>query len=322
MASKPVEPDTLLLRMPSLRAVKAFVAAAKYKSFTRAAEALCVSQAAISRQIRELELFLDAPLFMRAGRTVDLTTAGAIFFEAAQLSFINIAQAADRIRNSPSRKHVLTLCCSPAFSALWLSQHLSDFRTQNPDIELNLVTTQHFVNMEPGVIPDIIISKVAEVAAGYKCYALFHDLIYPVCAPAFVQAHPQVATLEGLRDSTLLDLSPVGRSGVAEHVDWGVWLAFHDVDLGDRARDCPPLFHTNDYNLIISMVLTGQGIALGWDHLVGGLVERGLLVRPVPAQVTLHNSCHYLACREDTGYDDACVRVRDWVLAKFAQSVA
>lgn len=79
MLSRHVDPDTLLLRMPSLRAVRAFVAAAKYESFTRAAEALCVSQAAISRQIRELEESLGAQLFMRAGRTVELTAEGKIF---------------------------------------------------------------------------------------------------------------------------------------------------------------------------------------------------------------------------------------------------
>lgn len=319
MTSKHADPDTLLLRMPSLRAVKAFVAAAKYKSFTRAAEALCVSQAAISRQIRELETFLDAPLFMRSGRTVELTAAGAVFFEAAQLSFVNIAQAADRIRNAPLQKHVLTVCCSPAFSALWLSQQLPDFRAKNPDIELNLVTTQNFVNMEPGVIPDIIISKISKAAAGYKNYPLCHDIIYPVCTPAFLEQHPEIATLEGLRDSVLLDLSPIGRAGVAEHVDWGVWLAFQNIDIDERPKDSPPLFHANDYNLIVSMVLTGQGIALGWNQLVGSLVEKGILVRPVEQQVTLRNSLHYLACREDTDYDDACRRVRDWVLSKFTR---
>lgn len=66
---KHVEPDKILVKMPSLRAVKSFVAAAKYQNFTRAAEALCVTQAAISRQIRELEAHLGVELFRRAGRT-------------------------------------------------------------------------------------------------------------------------------------------------------------------------------------------------------------------------------------------------------------
>ena len=319
MLSRHVDPDTLLLRMPSLRAVRAFVAAAKYESFTRAAEALCVSQAAISGQIRELEDSLGAQLFMRAGRTVELTAEGKIFFEAAQLSFVNIAQAAERIRTAPTQKHILTVCCSPAFSALWLSEHLPEFRATNPDIEFNLITTQNFVNMEPGVEPDIIISKIRKVGDGYKSYQLCHDIIYPVFSPAFLDAHPELTSLEGVRDSSLLNLSPYGRSGVAEHVDWGVWLAFLNVDIDERPADCPPIFHANDYNLIMNMVLTHQGVALGWNQLVGAMVERGQLVRPVEHQVTLRNSLHYVACNERTEYEDACRRVRDWILSKFSR---
>ncbi|WP_260961228.1 LysR family transcriptional regulator [Pseudomonas citri] len=317
--SKHVDPDTLLLRMPSLRATRAFVAAAKYQSFTRAAEALCVSQAAISRQIRELEEYLGAQLFMRVGRAVELTAAGSVYFEAAQLSFVNIAQAAERIRSAPTQKPVLTVCCSPAFSALWLSHHLPEFRTNNPDIELNLITTQNFVNMEPGVEPDIIISKITRVGVGYKSYPLCHDIIYPVCSPTYLERHPEISSLEGMRDSSLLDLSPFGRSGVAEHVDWEMWLAFQNVDIDERPAESPPIFHANDYNLIINMVLTHQGIALGWNQLVVGMVEKGLLVRPVEQQVTLRNSLHYLAYKENTEYQDACMRVRDWVLSKFAR---
>lgn len=319
MLNRHADPDTLLMRMPSLRAVKAFVAAAKYASFTRAAEALCVSQAAISRQIRELEEFLGAQLFERVGRTVQLTPAGAIFFEAAQLSFVNIAQAADRIRSAPTQKHVLTICCSPAFSALWFSDHLPEFRANNPDIELNLITTQNFVNREPGVDPDIVISKISNVGEGYKIYPLCHDVIYPVCSTAYLAAHPEIASLEGLRDCALLDLSPYGRAGVAEHVDWSVWLAFQNVDIDERPAASPPVFHANDYNLIINMALTHQGIALGWNQLVSGLVEKGLLVRPLQQQVTLRNSLHYLACRENSNCEEASRRVRDWVLSKFSR---
>lgn len=317
MLGKHADPDTLLLRMPSLRAVKAFVAAAKYESFTRAAEALCVTQAAISRQIRELEAFLGAQLFVRVGRAVELTPAGAIFFEAAQMSFVNIAQAADRIRSTPVHKHVLTLCCSPAFSAFWLSHHLPEFRANNPDIDLNLVATQNFVNMEPGVEPDIIISKIPKVAEGYKSYPLCHDVIYPICTPLFLEQHPDINTLEGIRDAALLNLSPIGRSGVAEHVDWGVWFAFQNIDLDERPACAPPILNANDYSLIINMVLSHQGIALGWNQLVEGMLERGVLVQPVKQRMTLRNSLHYLACREQAVDDEVGGRVRDWILSKF-----
>lgn len=314
--SKHAAPDQTLLKMPSLRAVKCFVAAARYQSFTRAAETLCVTQAAISRQIRELEEHLGTALFERVGRSVELTTAGSIFFDAAQLSFINIAQAATRIRKvyGSTARRTLTLCCSPAFAALWMSHRLPSFFGTNPDIDLTLVTTQNFLSMEPGIYPDIFVTKMSRVRDGYISRPLFHDRIYPVCTPDYLEAHPEIRTLEGLRDGVLLDLSPYGRSQVAEHVDWGVWLAMHHLDIEDRLRKGPHYFNANDYNLLIQMVLNDQGVVLGWDHLVGPLIEQGRLIRPVEQEVELEETRHYLAYREDKADDDALSRFRNWFL--------
>ncbi|TDX22854.1 LysR family transcriptional regulator [Modicisalibacter xianhensis] len=316
--NKHTDPDQTLLKMPSLRAVKSFVAAARYQNFTRAAEALCVTQAAISRQVRELESFLGTPLFNRAGRAVELTRAGSIFFDAAQLSFINIAQAADRIRMDFSNlsRRSLTLCCSPAFSALWMSHRLPSFFSANPDIDLNLVTTQNFLSMEPGVDPDVFITKLSRVRSGYVSLPLFHDVIYPICTPAYLDAHPEISTLNGLRQAVLLNLSPYGRSQVAEHVDWGVWLAIHHLDHKNRSQDGFHYFNANDYNMLIQMVLNSQGVALGWDHLVKPLIEAGRLVRPVQEEVILEETRHYLSYREDKADDETVNLFREWFLAQ------
>lgn len=318
--SKHASPDQTLLKMPSLRAVKCFVAAARYQSFTRAAETLCVTQAAISRQIRELEEHLGTPLFKRIGRSVELTTAGSIFFDAAQLSFINIAQAATRIRKDygSTARPTLTLCCSPAFAALWLSHRLPGFFSANPDIDLNVVTTQNFLATEPGLYPDIFITKMSRVRDGYVSRPLFHDRIYPVCTPVYLEARPEIRTLEGLRDGVLLNLSPYGRSQVAEHVDWSVWLAIHHLDIEDRLRKGPRYFNANDYNLLIQLVLNDQGVALGWDHLVSPLVEQGRLVRPVKEEAVLEETRHYLAYREDKADDTTVSRFRDWFMEQSA----
>ncbi|WP_431024135.1 LysR substrate-binding domain-containing protein [Halomonas sp. H5] len=314
--TKHTDPDQTLLKMPSLRAVKSFVAAARYQNFTRAAEALCVTQAAISRQIRELESHLGTALFKRAGRSVELTTAGSIFFDAAQLSFINIAQAAERIQKNhgSNARRTLTLCCSPAFSALWISPRLPSFFSDNPDIDLNLVTTQNFLSMEPGVNPDIFITKMSRIRDGYVSTPIFHDRIYPVCTPSYLETHPEIRTLEGLRDGLLLNLSPYGRSQVSEHVDWGVWLAIHQLDIEDRPAQGPHFFNANDYSLLIQMVLNDQGVALGWHHLVAPLVEQGRLIRPVEQEVVLEETRHYFAYREDKADDEALSRFRDWFL--------
>lgn len=319
---KQAAPDQTLLRMPSLRAVKCFVAAARYQSFTRAAETLCVTQAAISRQIRELEEHLGMALFERVGRSVELTTAGSVFFDAAQLSFINIAQAAARLRehHGSAARQTLTLCCSPAFSALWMSHRLPGFFSAHPDIDLDLVTTQNFLSMEPGIHPDIFVTKMSRVRDGYVSTPLFHDRIYPVCTPSYLEAHPEIRTLEGLRDAVLLNLSPYGRSQVAEHVDWGVWLAIHHLDIEDRLRRGQRYFNANDYNLLIQMVLDDQGVVLGWDHLVSPFVGQGRLVRPVEQEVVLEETRHYLAHREDKADDDALNRFRDWFLGQAGAS--
>jgi DNA-binding transcriptional LysR family regulator len=314
--SKSATTDQTLLKMPSLRAVKCFVAAARYQSFTRAAETLCVTQAAISRQIKELEEHLGTVLFERVGRSVRLTTAGSIFFDAAQLSFLNIAQAAARIQKDygHSARRTLTLCCSPAFSALWMSHRLPSFFSANPDIDLDLLTTQNFLSMEPGIRPDVFITKMSRVREGYVSLPLFSDRIYPVCTPRYLQEHPEIQTLEGLRHAVLLNLSPYGRSQVAEHVDWGVWLAMHRLDLDEHLSGGAHYFNANDYNLLIQMVLNDQGLALGWDHLVAPLIEKGLLVRPVAHEVALEETRHYLAYREDKAGDDTLVRFRQWFM--------
>lgn len=313
---KHTEPDQTLVKMPSLRAVRSFVAAAKYQNFTRAAEALCVTQAAISRQIRELEIYLGAELFKREGRAVELTAAGSIFFDAVQLSFVNISQAAERIRSKGTTRRVLTLCCSPAFSAHWLAPRLPSFFSTNPDVDLNLITTQNFLSMEPGVRPDIFVTKMAKIHEGYRSYPLMHDVIYPVCTPKYLEEHPEICTLEGLRDTVLLNLSPYGRSQVAEHVDWKVWLGFHDIDLEARSTNGPHYFNANDYTLLIQMVQNHQGVALGWDHLVSQLVAQGLLARPVEQEMVLKDTRHYLAFNEDKEDDEACCRLRDWLLTQ------
>ncbi|MEL0638481.1 LysR family transcriptional regulator [Marinomonas sp. TI.3.20] len=294
---KYVEPDQILVKMPSLRAVKSFVAAAKYQNFTRAAEALCVTQAAISRQIRELEASLGVALFKRAGRAVELTEAGIIFYDAAYLSFVNIAQAAQRIKATEEANKELTICCSPAFSSLWLSSCLPDFISKYPDININIVTTSDFLHIEPGVHPDVFINKIMDPREGYQSIPLFFDLIYPVCSPLFLQKHSEIAELEGLRATQLLNLSPYGRSQVAEHVDWGVWFNSLNPELAIDEK--LQLFNANDYNMIIQMALSHKGVCLGWNHLVAHLVEQGLLVRVGASELSYKEKMHYLTYAEN-----------------------
>ena len=316
--TKSSQPDQALIAMPSFKAMRSFVAAAKYRNFTRAAEALCVTQAAISRQIRELETHLGTELFVRNGREMILTPSGAALFDAAQLSLLNIFQATERIRRQQGDKRTLTLCCSPAVSALWLSRRIKDFFRANPDLDLNIITTQHFLAMEPGIDPDIFITKVFDLRPGYLRIPLFHERVYPVCSPEYLAACPQVITLDGIRRSVLLDLNPYGRAQLAEHVDWDAWFALQSHDWQPPVSQSPHYFSSNDYGLVVQMALDGQGMALGWDHLVRDLVSEGRLVRPVSEELTLSEALQYLIVKEEKAEDPACLRLKDWLIEHFA----
>ena len=155
---------------------------------------------------------------------VRLSADGMVFFDAAQLSFVNISQAAERLRMRNDERQTLTVCCSPAFSALWLRPRLQAFFAAHPDIELRVLATQDFLSMESSVRPDVLITKVTRVRDGYSDVRLFHDTIYPVCSPAYLERRGGFEGLEALREAELLDVSPYGRSQLAEHVDWSVWL--------------------------------------------------------------------------------------------------
>ncbi|MFT2110638.1 LysR family transcriptional regulator [Marinomonas sp. 2405UD68-3] len=312
--AKHVEPDQILVRMPSLRAVKSFVAAAKYQNFTRAAEALCVTQAAISRQIRELESHLGVTLFKRTGRAVELTEAGIIFYDAAHLSFVNIAQAAQRIRNGGEQKHELVICCSPAFSAFWLANRLWRFFSEHPDINVNVVTTNNFLQMETGVRPDIFINKVSDPKEGYHSEPLFFDLIYPVCSPLYLEQHPEINRLSGLLHTTLLNLSPYGRSQIAEHIDWRIWFNIQDSELDFDFESESHVFNANDYSMLIQMALNHQGVSLGWHHLISPMIEQGLLVKVGSLETTFKEKKHFLTYEESKQDNDAFCAFKDWLL--------
>ena len=215
--------DRLLAQMPSLRALRCFVTAARYESFTQAAEVLCVTQAAVSRQIKELEDTLEVALFERTGRHIALTDAGRILYNASYLSIMNIAEAAQAVRRVD--RHALTLCISHTFSALWLSFRLPEFRRRFPDIRLHVMVTEHFMELDDLMEPDVIITKNPPREAEYEVEPLFHDIVYPVCSVPFHERHFHGRTLKplDLLAYPTLSLSLLGRAQVCEHVDGCLW---------------------------------------------------------------------------------------------------
>ncbi len=297
----------------SLRAIKSFLAAASFQNFTTAANALNVTPAAVSKQIRELEDYLGVALFTRGKRIVTLTPDGEMFKDAAQLSLINIHQAADRLRKRLPVKPTLIICCSHAFSALWLHSRLPDFIRQHPDVQLTVLATQNFITLEAGVQPDVVIAKQASLRDDYDSEQLFDDEVFPVCSPTYLQSRPPLTEPSDLLRHDLLDINPYGRSQISEHIDWKVWLALHDVNTS-WCPDMPCIrYASNDYPALVNLTLAHHGLLLGWKHLVEPLLERGELIRPLPQKTVMHNRGHYLSVRRGHATHSACQSFCDWI---------
>ncbi|MBN3785831.1 LysR substrate-binding domain-containing protein [Burkholderia sp. Ac-20353] len=313
MSKKQLFTDRLLAQMPSLRALRCFVTAARYESFTQAAEVLCVTQAAISRQIKELEDSLDVALFERTGRHIALTDAGRILYNASYLSIMNIAEAAEAVRRTD--KHALTICVSHTFSALWLSSRLPAFRDRFPDIRMHVMVTEHFMELDELMEPDIIITKNPPREAEFEVEPLFHDIVYPVCSPSFHDRHFRGRTLKplDLLSQPTLNLSLLGRAQVCEHVDWRVWRNwFQQGDGTDMLVENRNL-ESNDYRLLVAQAEAGEGTLLGWHHLVHRQVEQGSLMRPVPDVIVFRDRHHYLITHKNARSRPEYRQFRDWL---------
>jgi len=313
MLKKQLFADRLLAQMPSLRALRCFVTAARYESFTQAAEVLCVTQAAISRQIKELEDSLDVALFERTGRHIALTDAGRILYNASYLSIMNIAEAAEAVRRTD--RHALTICVSHTFSALWLSSRLPAFRERNPDIHLHVMVTEHFMELDELLEPDIIITKIPPRQPEYEVEPLFHDVVYPVCSPSFHERHFRGKKLKplDLLSHPTLNLSLLGRAQVCEHVDWRVWRNwFQQGDGTDTLAENRHL-ESNDYRLLVAQAEAGEGTLLGWHHLLHLQIDQGRLMRPVPDALVFRDRHHYLVTNRNARPRTEYMQFRDWL---------
>ncbi|TAM51954.1 MAG: LysR family transcriptional regulator [Paraburkholderia sp.] len=313
MQKKQVFADRLLAQMPSLRALKCFVTAARYESFTQAAEVLCVTQAAISRQIKELEDSLDVALFERTGRHIALTDAGRILYNASYLSIMNIAEAAEAVRRSD--RHALTICVSHTFSALWLSSRLPAFRKRYPDVRLHVMVTEHFMELDGLMEPDVIITKIPPREVEYEVEPLFHDIVYPVCSPSFHERRFYGKSLKplDLLSHPTLNLSLLGRAQVCEHVDWRVWRNWFQQSEGAEMLLENEHLESNDYRLLVAQAEAGEGTLLGWHHLVHRQVESGQLVRPVKDALVFTDRHHYLVTQKNAKLRPEYLHFREWL---------
>ena len=292
-------------RLPPLNGVRAFEAAARDRSFTRAAAELSVTQAAVSQQVRRLEDWLAVKLFRRRENSLDLTEAGRTYLPLVSAALAGIADATAQI--APGRTTgVLTISTTPSFAAKWLTARLRGFTAAHPDVDVNVTAALHRVDLEGGEA-DCAIRWGQGGWEGLSCDRLFAEDHFPVCSPALRDGSPGLRTLHDLRRHTLLH-----DQSLAPWRDWLRAVGMADVDWVRGPR-------VSDSSLTIQAAVEGQGVALVVFSLVADDLAARRLVRPLDLSVQSQASYHFVATTR--AMRRPIVRAfRDWIVAAAAET--
>lgn len=295
--------ENLRKLLPSAGSLIVFECAGRHMSFTAAARELGMTQAAVSYAVGRLEKHLSTPLFRREHRRVRLTEAGAKFLGDVALGLSYIQKSAEELRTSSSGSHV-TLSASTAFASMWMVPRLQAFREDLPDIDLRIQTADRDLDLVAESIPLGIRGGTANDWPDYNILPLAPEEIYPVCSAGYCSKFGLPESVESLLSHTLIHLEEPHRPAAT----WAEWFE----SAGVEGRRTPKGLRINDYVLVIQSVIEGQGVALGWHHLVEGLVRRGVLVRITNHTLVTGKSFHVAWPREVT-LSSAAQRVCDWL---------
>lgn len=292
--------------LPSLNGLAVFEAAGRLASFSAAARELGMTQAAVSYAIARLEAQLGVTLFLREYRRVRLSEAGQKFHSDVALGLNHIQRSAANLRAVAAGGHV-TLACSTAFAAYWMVPRMQTFREDLPEIDLRIQTADRDLNLQGEGIPLGV--RGGHPADWPHCGSevLAEEVIYPVCSAAYAARFASPPEAADLLSHRLIHLEEPFRTAQT----WSEWFA----SAGVAAGSVPKGLQINDYVLVIQAVLEGQGIALGWHHLIGPLVEKGVLVRLTSHTLRTGSNFH-LTWPRDEPVAPAVRQVRDWLTAQ------
>ena len=295
--------------LPALSQLHTFEAVARWMSFTVAADELCLTQSAVSRQIKALERSVGHPLFHRKHRAIELTAEGHRLFDAVTRGLDEIAQCMSDLRATVDTPQI-TVAASVAFSYYWLMPRLERFSERFPAIDLRILATDQKVDLTKGEA-DVAVLFGEGGWNTLETRLLFGERVYPVCSPGYLQAHPDLRRPEDFLARTLLHLE--GGGNIWGGVDWGIWLATQGV----KGKPLRKGIRLNSYPMVLQGAQSGRGVALGWSYVTDPMLADGRLICPVDKVLETRNFYHIGAT--DDRMQDPCVRhFFEWIMEEVA----
>jgi len=295
-----MRPDAHLLRN-----IVTFEVASRTRSFTRAGEEMGMSRVAVSRQIADLEQGVGQTLFVRGHREVSLTAAGQAFAHMVNPALAQIAEALARQRANAGASR-LSVTMTSAFATYCLMPRLAEFSAQHPEVEVNLVVSDRYLDLEAEGI-DIAVRYTPTPPEGRIWREVFRESIFPVFSPRY-QARTRLMAPRDLLDENLLCLSGPYRV----EARWTHWFQQQGLDPPEARRGV----RVNTYINMLQAAIEGQGIALAGHPLVDRHLQEGSLLR-LPSVAPLSRDRYYVACRSTA---PSALLFTEWLEQLFASA--
>lgn len=287
------------VRSLPLAALRAFEAAARHVSYSRAAEELNLTHGAISFQMRVLKEALGVDLFKRVGRRMELTAEGQRLFGYVRDGFARLEQGMEDVRDS-RRGRMLTVSVHPGLASYWVIPRLAAFQRLHPEIDVSLLPNTALVDFSREDI-DMALRYGPGNWPGVVSVKLMDEEVFPVCSPRFnkgvLPKQPRdLAALALLRDA---------------RQPWSDWFKSIGLDLPEPERG--PVY--NEPSLVLQAAIAGQGVALARGTLARPEIEAGHLVRLFPRGARARFS-YYIVYPPAAASVPRIVAFRDWLLAE------
>ncbi|MEO0368381.1 MAG: LysR substrate-binding domain-containing protein [Pseudomonadota bacterium] len=287
-------------KLPPLNWLRSFEASARHQSFTLAAEELHLTQAAISKQVKNLEYSLGVTLFNRLPRGLELSESGAAYLPAVHETIERLAAATDELFGY-GHARVLKVRCSLVFLSTWLAPRLKRFRDAYPNIDLR-IGSSIWANENDDKDVELDIKYGRGDWPQSSSYRLTKDSLIPVCSPAIQESDSPILELNDLTNHTLLHVA-----GYEE--GWSFWMSQH----GSLKMKSAANVHFDSLIGAFEVAKSGFGVALGRTSLVEHSLSTGDLVAPLDLSTPIEEA-FYLLSSASIQKDSNAAKFREWIL--------
>jgi LysR family transcriptional regulator, glycine cleavage system transcriptional activator len=297
--------------LPPLNSLRAFEATARHLSFSKAAEELHVTPAALSHQIRGLEDLLGLKLFLRRPRSIELTEAARLIQPGIRTAFESLRVAMDQL-DQGRRDRVLVVSSTPGLTAKWLVPRLYRFLAKHPDIDTRITASVGYANfatdgvdigirLSSGAHPDLYVEKLSD------------EWLLPLCSPRLLEADPP---LRRAADLPRFNLIQIDLPGIVP--SWADWMQLAGIEGIDTRRG----LRLNVADHALDAASEGAGVVLGYKVVASHDLSLGRLVAPFGPEIPVPGRSYYFVCPKGEEKRPAIKAFRDWVFAEIEQTSA